>query len=63
LIGRLENFDARKAKELDAPLSELEIECKIGRASGASEGVCLNELIFRVNRGGGVGLTNLPSIL
>ena len=61
--GRWENFDARKAKELDAPLSELEIERKIGRASEASEVVCLNELIFRVNRGGGVGLTNLPLLL
>lgn len=61
--GRWENFDARNEKELAAPLSELEIERKIGRASEASEGVCLNELIFRVNRGGGVGLTNLPDLL
>lgn len=61
--GRWENSDARKAKELAAPLTELEIERKIGRASEASEVVCLNELIFRVNRGGGVGLTNLPLLL
>lgn len=61
--GRLENVDAKKEKELAATLSELEIECKIGRASGASEVVCLSELIFRVNRGGGVGLTNLPLLL
>lgn len=63
MIGRWENFDARKAKELAAPLPELVIERKIGRASEASEVVCLNELIFRVNRGGGVGLTNLPELL
>lgn len=61
--GHLENFDARNAKELAAPLPELAIERKIGRASEASEDVCLNELIFRVNRGGGVGLTNHPPIL
>lgn len=63
LRGCRGNFDARKAKELAATLSELVIDRKIGRASEASEGVCLNELIFRVNRGGGVGLTNLPPIL
>lgn len=63
MIGRWENFDARKDKELAATLSELVIERKIERASEASEGVCLNELIFRVNRGGGVGLTNLPLLL
>ena len=63
LRGRWENFEARKAKGLAATLSELVIDRKIGRASGASEGVCLNELIFRVNRGGGVGLTNLPLLL
>lgn len=61
--GRRENFDARKAKELATLVTELVIDRKIGRASEASEGVCLNELIFRVNRGGGVGLTNLPRIL
>lgn len=61
--GRIENFDARKAKELAALLTELVIDRKFGRASEASEVVCLNELIFRVNRGGGVGLTNLPLLL
>lgn len=59
----MENFDARKAKQLAATLSELVIERKIERASEASEVVCLNELIFRVNRGGGVGLTNLSPLL
>lgn len=63
LRGLRENFDARKAKGLAAPLTELAINRKIGRASEASEVVCLNELIFRVNRGGGVGLTNLPLLL
>ena len=61
--GRRENFDARRAKELAATLLGFAIERKIGRASEASEVVCLNELIFRVNRGGGVGLTNLPLLL
>lgn len=61
--GRRENSGARNAKELDAPISEFAIVRKMVRASEASEVVCLNELIFRVNRGGGVGLTNLPPIL
>lgn len=53
----------RGRQELATLVTELVIDRKIGRASGASEGVCLNELIFRVNRGGGVGLTNLPQLL
>lgn len=38
---RRENFDARKEKELDSTLFELVIDRKIGRASEASEVVCL----------------------